>query len=68
MARWMSLGLTTLTKDGTNQFVLNPTGHHMTAFPSDVQVLLLNHSDQLCDNGLLVSGLLGLLTVRGPEE
>ena len=42
-----------LAKDGMDQFVLNPTGHHMTTFPSDVQVLLLNHGDQLCDNGLL---------------
>ena len=52
-ARWMSLGPTTLTKDGTDQFVLDATGHHMTTLSPDVQVLLLNHGDQLRDNGLL---------------
>ena len=51
--RWVSLRPTTLTKDGTDQFVLDMTGHHMTALSTNVQVLLLNHGDQLCDNGLL---------------
>ena len=49
----MSLGLTLLTKDGTNQFVLNPTSHHVTALPTDVQMLLLNYGNQLRDNRLL---------------
>ena len=44
---------TTLTKDGTDQFVLDMTGHYMTSLSTDVQVLLFNHGDQLRDNGLL---------------
>ena len=51
--RWVSLRPTTLTKDGTDQFVLDATGHHMTALFTNVQVILLNHGDQLRDNGLL---------------
>ena len=42
-----------LTKDGTDQFVLDSTSHHMTAFPSNVQVILLDYGNQLRDNGLL---------------
>ena len=41
--QWVSLGFTTLTKDGTNQFVLNLTSHHMTTLSTDVQVFLLNY-------------------------
>ena len=52
-ARWMSLGPTTLTKDGTNQFLLDSMSHHMTTLSSNVQVILLDHGNQLCDNGLL---------------
>ena len=51
--QWVSLGPTMLTKDGTNQFLLDSTSHHMTAFSSNVQVVLLDHGNQLCDNGLL---------------
>ena len=51
--RQVSFGLTTLTKDGTDQFVLDLTGHHMTAFPTDVQVFLLDYGNQLRDNRLL---------------
>ena len=51
--RWMSFGPTMLTKDGTDQFVLNPTSHHMTTLSTDVQVVLLDYGNQLCDNGLL---------------
>ena len=53
MTRWMSLGPTALTKDGTNQFFLNTTSHHMTALPTDVRVLLLDYGNQLRDNRLL---------------
>ena len=49
----MSLGPTTLTKNRTNQFVLNPMGHHMTAFPSNVQMILFDYGNQLRNNGLL---------------
>ena len=51
--RGMSLGPTTLTKNGTDQFILDSTGHHMTAFSSKVQMLLLDYGNQLRDNGLL---------------
>ena len=51
--RWMSFGSTTLTEDGTDQFVLDSASHHMTTFPTDVQMLLLNYGNQLRDNGLL---------------
>ena len=51
--RRMSLGFTTLTKDGTNQFVLNTTSHHVSTLSTDVQVFLLDYGDQLRDNGLL---------------
>ena len=51
--QWVSLGFTTLAKDGTNQFVLNPASHHVTALPTNVQMLLLNYGNQLRDNGLL---------------
>ena len=51
--RWVSLGFTMLTKDGTNQFVLNPTSHHVTTLPTDVQMFLLNYGNQLQDNRLL---------------
>ena len=51
--QWVSLRPTTLTKDGTDQFILDATGHHMTTLSTDVQVLLFNHGDQLRDNGLL---------------
>ena len=53
LTRWVSLRPTTLTKDGTNQFLLNLPGHHMTALSANVQVFLLDHGDQLRDNGLL---------------
>ena len=53
MTRWLSLGQTTLTKDRTNQFLLNPPGHHVTTLPTDVQLFLFNYGDQLRDNGLL---------------
>ena len=52
----MSLGLTLLTKDGTNHFILNMMGHHVTTLPSNVQVLLFNDGDQLADH---LRGLLG---------
>ena len=51
--RWVSFRPTTLTKDGMDQFVLNPTSHHVTTLPTDVQVLLFNYGNQLRDNGLL---------------
>ena len=51
--RWVSFGPTTLTKDGTDQFVLDLAGHHMTTLPTDVQMFLLDYSNQLRDNGLL---------------
>ena len=51
--RWVSLRPTMLTKDGTDQFILDSVSHHMTTLSTNVQVLLLNHSDQLRDNGLL---------------
>ena len=51
--RWVSFRPTMLTKDGTDQFILDATGHHMTALSTDVQVLLFDHSNQLRDNGLL---------------
>ena len=51
--RRVSLRLTALTKDGTDQFVLDSTSHHMTTFPTDVQVFLLDYGNQLCNNGLL---------------
>ena len=43
----------TMSMTGTNQFVLNSMSHHMTAFSSNVQMVLLDHSNQLCNNGLL---------------
>ena len=51
--RWMSLGSTALTKNGTNQFFLDTMGHHMTTLPTDAQVFLLDYGNQLSDNGLL---------------
>ena len=51
--RWMSFGLTMLTKDGTDQFILDSTSHHVTTLPTDVEMLLLDYGDQLRDNGLL---------------
>ena len=51
--QWVSFGPTTLTKDGTDQFVLDSAGHHMTTLPTDVQMLLLDYGNQLRDNGLL---------------
>ena len=51
--RQVSFGLTTLTKHRTDQFILDSTGHHMTAFSSKVQMLLLDYGNQLRDNGLL---------------
>ena len=48
--RWMSLGPTTLTKDETNQFVLDSMGHHVTTLPTDVQVFFLHYGNQLRDN------------------
>ena len=52
-AQWVSLGFATLTKDRTNQFILNLTSHHMTALPTDIQMILFNYGNQLRDNGLL---------------
>ena len=51
--RQMSFGPTTLTKDGTDQFVLDSMSHHMTTFPSNVQMLLFDYGNQLRNNGLL---------------
>ena len=51
--RWVSFGPTTLTKNGTDQFVLHLVGHHMTTFPTDVKVLLFDYGDQFRDNRLL---------------
>ena len=51
--RWMSLRPTALTKDRTDQFVLNPLGHHVTTLPTNVQLFLFNYGNQLRDNGLL---------------
>ena len=51
--QWVSIGLAALTEDGMNQFILNPTSHHMTALPTNVQVVLLDYGNQLRDNGLL---------------
>ena len=51
--RRMSFGSTTLTKNGTDQFVLDSAGHHMTTFPTNVKVFLLDYGNQLRDNGLL---------------
>ena len=51
--RRVSFRSTTLTKNGTDQFVLNPTSHHVTTFSTDVQVVLLDYGNQLRDNGLL---------------
>ena len=42
--RWVSRGPTTLTKDGTNQFVLDSMGHHMSAFPSNVSQTGIFHA------------------------
>ena len=53
MTRWVSLRPTTLTKDGTDQFFLNPPSHHMTTLPTNVQMLLFDYGNQLRDNGLL---------------
>ena len=51
--RWVSLRPTTLTKDGTDQFILDSTGHHMTTLPTNIQVLLFDYGNQLRDNRLL---------------
>ena len=53
MKRWMSLGLTVLTKNRTNQFFLDTTSHHVTTLSTNVQVFLLDYGNQLHDNGLL---------------
>ena len=49
MTQWMSFGPTMLTKDGTDQFILDSMSHHMTALPTDVQMLLFDYGNQLHD-------------------
>ena len=51
--RWVSIGPTTLTENGMDQFVLDLTSHHMTTLPANVQVFFFHYGNQLCDNGLL---------------
>ena len=51
--RRVSFRPTTLTKDRMDQFVLNPTSHHVTTLSTDIKVFLLDYGNQLRDNGLL---------------
>ena len=53
MTQWVSLRPTMLTKDGTDQFILDLVSHHMTTLPTNVQMLLFDYGNQLRDNGLL---------------
>ena len=53
MTQWVSLRPTMLTKDGTDQFILDSVSHHMTTLPTNVQMLLFDYGNQLRDNGLL---------------
>ena len=53
MMQRMSLGTSSLTKDGTNQFALDQMTHDMAALLIDVQNILLNYGNQLRDNRLL---------------
>ena len=53
MTQWVSLRPTMLTKDGTDQFILDSVSHHMTTLPTHVQMLLFDYGNQLRDNGLL---------------
>ena len=66
--RRMSLGPTTLTKDRTDQFILDSMSHHMTTFPSYVQVFLFNYGNQLCNNRLLGPRCQGHSSLDAPSE
>ena len=51
--RRVSLGTTSLTKDGMNQFSLDQVTYNMAALFVGVQNVFLNYGNQLCDNRLL---------------
>ena len=51
--RRMSLRFTALTKDRTNQFILNMTSHDVAYLCILVKDILLNYGNELHDNGLL---------------